>query len=658
MCSLAVALELRGRTAATVDELAAVPAAGGLAGAEARRRLVDASLLADVPGVAAFPLKTLQEGLCADAILRSEDPVAALRHVAVASVAGRDRLRDDVEFTLDLVFEHADRAVRRELRSLDSLRWARTVITRGDLDGAREAFSEIWRWHDQHELGFGGTGSGLRTTGGAIAAIASRWPAVILERRDELESEAASGSAPGRLRALAVLGALTPDERTAGWLLPRIDDSDPHIVTLAAQLAGRLRVADAAPALRRLLDSPEEHVWKAALRALVDNVDCGPRRDRGVGINPKRSRARCRAADRAVGSRHGTRAAVRASNVDGSLPWILQRLIETAHPDAWNPRRVTTLDEGPQADGRRTAPRSRAARWHLRAPSRGRDRRRAHSADPGRSLGTRRTAAAAEPYRSSVPRGRPVRCTSPGDRSCLDEERERQERAGRHERHLQHVRALLDERGLALAPADLDAPYGSLRTLASRYREMLGELVQRWWPPTGLTTANDEHRLSEDTRIMLLVGSEIVAPLTAEQWLELLDAHLGARRFGEHEISNDGVTAWLRATYTGQYEQDVADRISTASDATPVGRLMFIAAGDELARGPMEVLVERLKTLDSESPGWLGAVGVMIEGGLIEQARELLKTDISEPPPSAFSSCWPVEVTPVLRYRSWATSRN
>jgi len=273
MCSLAVALELRGRTAATVDELAAVPAAGGLAGAEARRRLVDASLLADVPGVAAFPLKTLQEGLCADAILRSEDPVAALRHVAVASVAGRDRLRDDVESTLDLVFEHADRAVRRELRSLDSLRWARTVITPGDLDDAREAFSEIWRWHDQHELGFGGTGSGLRTTGGAIAAIARRWPAVILERRDELEREAAGGSAPGRLRALAVLGALMPDERTARWLLPRIDDSDPHIVTLAAQLAGRLRVAGAAPALRRLLDSPEEHVWKAALRALVDNVD-------------------------------------------------------------------------------------------------------------------------------------------------------------------------------------------------------------------------------------------------------------------------------------------------------------------------------------------------------------------------------------------------
>lgn len=129
----------------------------------------------------------------ADAILRSEDPVAALRHVAVASVAGRDRLRDDVEFTLDLVFEHADRAVRRELRSLDPLRWARTVITRGDLDDAREAFSEIWRWHDQHELSFGGTGSGLRTTGGAIAAIASRWPAVILERRDELEREAPVG---------------------------------------------------------------------------------------------------------------------------------------------------------------------------------------------------------------------------------------------------------------------------------------------------------------------------------------------------------------------------------------------------------------------------------------------------------------------------------
>lgn len=40
--------------------------------------------------------------------------------------------------------------------------------------------------------------------------------------------------------------------------------------------------------------------------------------------------------------------------------------------------------------------------------------------------------------------------------------------------------------------------------------------------------------------------------------------------------------------------------------------------------------MERLKTLDSESPGWLSAVDVMIEGGMIEQARELLNTGISD----------------------------
>ena len=630
MRSLAVALELTGRPAASVDELTAVPAPGGLAGAEARRRLVDASLLVDVPGVAAFPLKTLQEGLCAHAILSEDDPVAALRRVAVASVAGRDRLRDDVEFTLDLVFEDADRGIRGQLRTIDPMRWARTVMTRGDLADAREAFEELWSWHDRHDLEFNTlAGSGLRTTGAAIAAIAARWPRIILERRDELESQAVGGSASARARAVAVLGELARDERTEEWLLPRLHDEAPRVVALAAQLAGRLRQSSAEPALRQLLDAPDEQVRKAALRALVEIVEVPTLSEIGalasarndLGLVAERLLER-------LDLDTGIELIARSANVDGSVPWIIQRPVETAHADAWSPRRVATLMRacrqmpgGPTPDPELLAdvfgrhPAAAIAAVHLQ-PIQG-----APWGPGGQLLPLSRLDPALLEGDEHAALRRAI------DRA-LAEVQEQQERAGRHERHLLHVQALLDERGVTLTPADLDAPYGSLRTLAPRYREMLGELLSRWWPATGLITANGEHRMSEDTRIMLLVGTEIAAPLTEEQWLELLDAHLGARRFGEHEISNDGVTAWLRATYTGNYEQHVSDRIITASDATAIGRLAFIAAGDELAQGLTEAMMERLKALDSESTGWLSAVGVMIEGGLIERARELLSTDI------------------------------
>jgi len=74
MRSLAVALELRGRVSAAVDELDALPGPAGLSGVAARKRLVDASLLADETDVVAFPRRPLQEGLCARAILDTADP--------------------------------------------------------------------------------------------------------------------------------------------------------------------------------------------------------------------------------------------------------------------------------------------------------------------------------------------------------------------------------------------------------------------------------------------------------------------------------------------------------------------------------------------------------------------------------------------------------
>lgn len=65
MRCLAVGLELTGRGDAPVYELAEVPGIGLLGPLSVRERLVRASLLADLPGRAAFPRRTVQELLCA-----------------------------------------------------------------------------------------------------------------------------------------------------------------------------------------------------------------------------------------------------------------------------------------------------------------------------------------------------------------------------------------------------------------------------------------------------------------------------------------------------------------------------------------------------------------------------------------------------------------
>ena len=139
LTSIAIGLELSGRPSASEAELAEIPAAAEMKARTARRRLIRLELLAAEPDRASFPLKPLQEGLCADAILHTTDPPRTLRDVAVARVGGVDRLRDDIDVTIDLVFEHADRATRATLRALDEPRWARTLPTHGDPADAREA---------------------------------------------------------------------------------------------------------------------------------------------------------------------------------------------------------------------------------------------------------------------------------------------------------------------------------------------------------------------------------------------------------------------------------------------------------------------------------------------------------------------------------------
>ncbi len=629
MRSLAVALELRGRSSASINELSAVLGPGGLAASEARRRLVEVALLADAPDLVAFPLKTLQEGLCADAILSGRDPVALLEYSAVANVAGSDRLRDDLDFVVDLVFEHADRDIRRTLMKIDPLRWARTVLTRGDEADTSQALEMIWQWHAERGFSFGGFGeSGLRTSGQAIVAIARRWPEIILSRRDELEGEAERGSRAARARALTALGQLSADEKTDDWLLPRLLDPAPEVATLACQIAGKLRTSSAEDALRSLLDSGNERLAKTALLALVEIVDVpalaeiGARASARNGLQPIAERLLER-----LDLDTGIEMITRSSNVDSAIPSIIQRLVETAHADAWTPKRVSALTVACRSLGVGFMP----------------------DVDLLAGVFARQPAAAIAaihiqpilggPYGPAgqlLPLSRLDAGVLAGDehielREAVDravrEAAEWHARSRQHENHLERLQALLDEQGMNLEPAELDGPFPSLRALAPRHRRLLGELVNRWWPDGGLALEGEP---DERTRIMLDVGVEVAAPLAPTRWLALLDAHLAARPFELLGLAGDGIAAWLMATYTAAYEQEIVSRIESAADAGLLRKLIVIPGREGKTARLAEVALDRLKELGDDDGGWPGVASALIESGYADKARHLLDTEISE----------------------------
>jgi len=631
MRSLAVALELRGRSSASIDELAAVLGPGGLAASEARRRLVDVALLADAPGVVAFPLKTLQEGVCAEAILSARDPVAQLSYAAIAEVAGSKRLRDDFDFVADLVFEHADRDVRRTLMDIGPLRWARTVVTRGDEADAGEAFEILWQWHAAGDWSFGGFGeSGLRTSRQAVVAIARRWPQIIRARREELEGETAGDSPAARARALTVLGQLPADEKTDGWLLPRLTDSDPQVAILACQIAGQLRATSAEGALRGLLDSDHDRLARAALMALVEIVEVASLAEVG-----EKASARNRLqpiAERLLERLDldtGIEMVTRSSNVDSATPSIMQRLLETAHADAWTEKRVSTLMLACRTFGVGAMP----------------------DVDLLAGVFSRHPAAAIAAVRIQPISGGPygpagqllplsrldadllageehVELSEAIDRA-VRESADWEARSQQHERERERLEALLGERGLELDPSELDPSFGSIRKLPPKHRRLLGELVNRWWPNTGLAISRDE-ALDERPRIMLLLGADISAPLTAARWRELLDAHLGAGPFGSFELANEGILSWLIDTYDGDYEQEIFTRIDDAADALALRKLVAIPGRGERTPQLIGLALDRLTVLGDDTSGWLSLATVLIEGGHTEDARALLEGAIPE----------------------------
>jgi SIR2-like domain/NACHT domain len=636
--SLAVALELRGRASAQTAELAAVVGPGGLAAEEARNRLADVALLADVPGSSVFPLRTMQEGLCADAILRAEDPVAALCYAASAEVAGVEWLRDDIEFTIDLVFEHADRDLREALKEIDPMRWARTVVTTGDLVHAREAFGTIWDRYVERgvSLVYSDDERGLRTSKQAIRMIARRWPEAIVERRDELEDQARSGTSIDRERALVVLGELPFDRNTEGWLLPRLEDSDPHVVMLAAKIAGRLHLASAEPSLRKLFASCEEYMAGTILTALVEIVDVPMLAEIGAkaaGHHEMLNRIVDRLLER-VDLDTGIELVARAGHMDGGLSWFMQRLIETAHPGAWTAPRIAALSRACSHEHVNALPDVETiagifAKCPTEAISEVFLRRIGEGGEdvygpPGQLLPLSRL----DPTLLSGDEHAELREAVEYALCKVDEYKERFER---FERALERLRTQLDTRGEALEPGDLDLRYCFLYKLEPSYRDLLSELLSRWWPEGGLVTDSGAQELDEQTRTILKIGAEIRPPIERVRWRELLQTHLVTQQWTERFESElaRGVIAWLLATYREEYEGEIAMRIP-AADFRSLATLLTIPGREGRSRRLIDLAFERLRQLDRENAAWISVVAMLVEDGHHDRARALLAGDLRE----------------------------
>ncbi len=626
MRSLAVALELSGRSSAPASELAQVTGPDGLGGEEARERLVAEALLADTPGVVAFPLKTLQEGLCADAILKAPDPAAALRNLACAEVAGVQRLREDMELTVDLVFEHAEPSVRAELRALDEARWARTVVTGGSEEDAREALEILHGEHVRRGIAYGIVGEGaLRTSWQAVTAIGARWPAIIEERRAELEADSRAANATVRLRALQTLGALPEDDDTEGWLLPRLADESPQVSERAAAVAGRLGIAAAEPALRALLESKEGRLRTRALAALVEIVDLdglvevGAQAASTSSLQPILERLLER-----LDLDHGIELVAGAGLApDGALPALLGVLIADVPREAWTRRRVTALMRAcanlgpggpePQALGEIFAghPEEAIAAVCLQQIGGGpwgpaTQLTALSYLDPALLAGEDRAE-----LRSAVER-------------AVAETGEREERQHRHEREMARFLAALDEHGAELEPEECPIPAGALHNLTGARRDAVAGLVGRWWPASGLAPAPAEADLEERTRAMLTVGASSRAAISDEHWLQLLDAHLAARSFREPELAEDKVVAWLADTYEPRYQHAVLERLRYAGDALDVSKLFAIAGRSKATGALTDAAIARLEQLGHDTAGWSNVVGLLAEAGASNGLRRLL----------------------------------
>lgn len=347
---LAVGLELRGRTDTTTAELAELHGPEAEESLSARERLVQAALLNDIPDRTEFPQRTVQEALCADALLSCPDVVAVVRAVAAADLAGEEVLRGDIDHCLDQVWANATAEQRTALRTVDEYRWARTVRSDCEIAEAQAAFEVIWRWHREHRIWMDWATQGeLRGAREALSMLATSHPDVIRARRAELIAATRSSEPTERGNAVDVLTELGKDDDTAGWLLPLLDDSNEVVRRFAAQTVSVLEVPEAREILVRTLpsrsDASESDACARALLKLTPDEQLG-----GVAEVLRQNGRLWTTVGDQVGARLSLDDALAVLNAgiasrDGHLG-LLRTTLERHPPESWTPNAVQVLAAG------------------------------------------------------------------------------------------------------------------------------------------------------------------------------------------------------------------------------------------------------------------------------------------------------------------------
>lgn len=237
--TLALVLELRGLNEARLEDVLALPAPAGLSNEETRAWLVEQALLKDLPDRVAFQTVTIQEGLAAEALLATADPLASLHQVAVAEVAGERVIRSGIDHALDLFFESAAAELRPSLRELDELRWARTQSGAIGIEEARETLTVIWEhfaerrnWIDSDRQ------RELRDARSTVERIAGRRPELIEEMRPGLLEALRSDEETVRGNAIFYLAQAPFDDATREALRQLLGDQVSVVRRFAASAIG------------------------------------------------------------------------------------------------------------------------------------------------------------------------------------------------------------------------------------------------------------------------------------------------------------------------------------------------------------------------------------------------------------------------------------
>lgn len=613
---LAVGLELAGKTTALVDELAEIPGRGDLELHDFRERLIQAVFLADLPETAAFVQRTLQQSLCAWALLEQTDLREAFARVATGIVAGERALRADMRFTIDLLFEAASREQREQLRDLDADSWARTVLARGTLDDAREALDWLWSQADQRQSRWLGFFDGLRSVRTAVREIARRYPGLIDERRDGLAELCRTGAAHQRHNALWLL-ATDPDGWPGGadsWLARLVTDDDGGVAELAAELAAKTDLPESRGALLTVIDNPGRRDRKRLLLQLLDGAP-----DEATRLDL----ARRVVGDQLFGevlqdafngaSLEGVLSvAAEPHFFDGSLRWLLLRTtVASISPEHWTKE---AIDEFVAVVARHA---------YDPQPLRSPGVKELVSAHPqqfvdacAEQLGYRPPLTWALLLLEHVPEpllDEDLGANLSRARAAADAyDREHTEQA---ERNAKGVPNFQDEEALLLLNEPGVTPdrlFGlrmvdwPLKNLPNEQKDRLAGLIEARWPTSSELTGYQRWDSNENDIIvgnLLAAGAQLSLPLSPTHWFELLDC------VEAHEDVRE-LVGWLLARYSEQIEDAVLAAIPTA-DAKRLRRFAYSVPSSRTV--VFDAMVERLKSVGED--GWIGAASMIADRG-------------------------------------------